>query len=1101
MKNKLVQKTKRLLSGIVATVIAASMLPTFPVMAEETQEIYTCVLFAQGTEDSIRLSAQSVSMNGDIVTNGSFTTICDYESINGTAYENQENFMIDYHSTIEELYFYDDVNYIDYSYIPTTYNENINVSTFVEGEFNSCSNVAVNNTALMTVDNVTVQADSFNSTNSVIYSQLGDIHIESDNFSASGLIYAPFGKVYIESNSINISGSIIAQEIEIVGNYNVNINKNESFMENMGVGVTTPINYEEDDDIIDIGEAYFKDITSEEDIAYAGNGIYCVKNQLLLTADNTVGFSEVALLANEYNATIVGYIELTNDYQLEFNEDIDVETIKGIINEIKLHSFIESASLNIISTEDEEFFSNDTEWNSNWNETTPSGTNWGIETIKLESALINLGVIASSSSTSNNVDTSMLYNVKIGLIDAGFDVNHEDLNFTQTLNNYSSITGLSDETDHGTHTSGTMGAGFNNNTGITGICIKNRLYGYSTSGNTNANISNKSSIFKNKFALAWLIGNNVKVINHSMGNGDMAFCAAQGNINAMTFQSTTTVEYDKFLCKLIDKGYDFLIVTSAGNSNSTSYYEDLNTTEAPYGYVSVSEYNRNPANYPNADTSTTYGASTSSATVILNDTDAKYDDAFQYSTNYKIRSRVVSVGSLSLSKSISDFSCRGSRVDVLAPGESIRSTVTTGNGLSGGNYTDMSGTSMAAPHASGTLGLAFSINPAISASRLKSTLISTGSNYGLTIGTKNINVVNAAETISKTKDILQSLTTSGNNISSNEYNGIAMGFVQDERGEALPDVRVTATLESSNGLSTDNQIIKSVTTDEEGEYEIILPAGRYRLQFEKLLYLGETVYYEAVQEEIKYIDTVTLFDESWTDSIFQTVYGQVSDAMNGLGVSDAQVKFRNGWNNTSGEYISNLFGDKTTTTDNNGNYSMGLSVGAYTAEISKDGYITAYVNIVSSPNTSVHFSTITPVLADNEYRIILTWGDTPRDLDSHLSGMVNGNSYHVYYGNKSYSYDGITIASLDWDDTSSYGPETITLTWTENNGNCSYYVYDFTNRGNSNSTALSYSSAKVVVYKGNTLLNTYNVPIGFSGTTWNVFSINNGDLTTINTIS
>ena len=53
---------------------------------------------------------------------------------------------------------------------------------------------------------------------------------------------------------------------------------------------------------------------------------------------------------------------------------------------------------------------------------------------------------------------------------------------------------------------------------------------------------------------------------------------------------------------------------------------------------------------------------------------------------------------------------------------------------------------------------------------------------------------------------------------------------------------------------------------------------------------------------------------------------------------------------------------------------MGLSVGAYTAEISKDGYITAYVNIVSSPNTSVHFSTITPVLADNEYRIILTWG-------------------------------------------------------------------------------------------------------------------------------
>lgn len=1101
MNNRFLGKAKRLLSGVLAAAMAATMLPAISAMAEDTQEIFTCVLFAQEANNSIHINAQSISMNGDVVTNGTFTTSVEYEGINGTVYENQENCMIDYHSTIEELYFNDEVNYIDYSYTPADYNENITMSTFVEGEFNSTSNVSLNNTALMTTEDIVVNSGSFNSTNSVVYSQLGDIYIDTDNFSSSGLIYAPFGTVYIESGSVNINGAVIAQSIEIVGDYNVNINKNDNFMRTLGTGITTPTNIDEDDDIIDIGEAYFKDITSEDDIVYVGDGIYCVKNQLLLTAANTVGFSEIALLANEYNAAIVGYIELTNDYQLEFNENVDVETIKGIINEIKIYSFIESVSLNIISQEDEEFFSNDTEWNSNWNEATPFGTNWGIETIKLESALINLGVISSSSSTANDVDTSMLYNVKIGLIDAGFDENHEDLNFTQTLNNYSSITGLSNETDHGTHTSGTMGAGFNNNIGITGICIKNRLYGYSTSGNTNEDISNKSSVFKTKFALAWLIGNNVKVINHSMGNGDMAFCAAQGNINARTFWSTTTAEYDKFLCKLIDKGYDFLIATSAGNSNSTLYYEDLNDTEAPYGYVSVRTYNANPSSYPNADTSTTYGASPSGAAIILNDTDAKYDDQFQYSTNYKIRSRVVSVGSLSSSGLISNFSCRGSRVDILDPVESIRSTVTTGNGLSGGNYTDMDGTSMAAPHASGTLGLAFSINPAISASRLKSTLISTGSNYGLTIGTKNINVVNAAETISKTQDILQSLTTSGKNISTNEYNGIAIGFVQDERGEALPDVQVTATLESSDGLSTDNQVIKSVTTNEEGAYEIILPAGRYRLQFEKLLYLGETVYYEAVQEETKYIDTVTLFDESWTDSIFQTVYGQVSDAMNGLGVGDAQVKFRNGWNNTSGDYVSNLFGDKITTTDNNGNYSMGLSVGAYTAEISKDGYITAYVNIVSSPNTSVHFSTITPVLADNEYRIILTWGDTPRDLDSHLSGTVNGNSYHVYYGNKSYSYDGTTIASLDWDDTSSYGPETITLTWNENNGNCSYYVYDYTNGGNSSSMALSYSSAKVVVYKGNTLLNTYNVPVGFNGTTWNVFSINNGVLTTTNTIS
>ena len=39
-----------------------------------------------------------------------------------------------------------------------------------------------------------------------------------------------------------------------------------------------------------------------------------------------------------------------------------------------------------------------------------------------------------------------------------------------------------------------------------------------------------------------------------------------------------------------------------------------------------------------------------------------------------------------------------------------------------------------------------------------------------------------------------------------------------------------------------------------------------------------------------------------------------------------------------------------------------------------------------------------------------------------------------------------------------------------------------------------------MVYQGNSLIETYNVPIGFRGTRWNVFSISNGTITTINTI-
>lgn len=51
MKNKLVQKSKRLLSGIVATAIAASMLPTLPAMAEETTDKYPYTLFASSSEE------------------------------------------------------------------------------------------------------------------------------------------------------------------------------------------------------------------------------------------------------------------------------------------------------------------------------------------------------------------------------------------------------------------------------------------------------------------------------------------------------------------------------------------------------------------------------------------------------------------------------------------------------------------------------------------------------------------------------------------------------------------------------------------------------------------------------------------------------------------------------------------------------------------------------------------------------------------------------------------------------------------------------------------------------------------------------------------
>ena len=54
-------------------------------------------------------------------------------------------------------------------------------------------------------------------------------------------------------------------------------------------------------------------------------------------------------------------------------------------------------------------------------------------------------------------------------------------------------------------------------------------------------------------------------------------------------------------------------------------------------------------------------------------------------------------------------------------------------------------------------------------------------------------------------------------------------------------------------------------------------------------------------------------------------------------------------------------------------------------------------------------------------------------------------------------------------------------------GTYSYYVHDYSNRYDSDSTELSNSGAIARVYSGNTLLATFNVPTNKVGTVWHVF--------------
>ncbi|NPV14269.1 PKD domain-containing protein [candidate division WOR-3 bacterium] len=132
------------------------------------------------------------------------------------------------------------------------------------------------------------------------------------------------------------------------------------------------------------------------------------------------------------------------------------------------------------------------------------------------------------------------------------------------------------------------------------------------------------------------------------------------------------------------------------------------------------------------------------------------------------------------------------------------------------------------------------------------------------------------------------------------------------------------------------------------------------------------------------------------------------------------------------------------------------------------------------------------------YTIALTWGEYPRDLDSHIwTPEIEGDSWHVYFGRKGYSHIA-PYCSLDVDDVTSYGPEHITITQAFP-GEYIYAVHQW-----SSDSTITGSGAVVRIYQYGNLIRTYNVPTEPANNRmwWHVFKLNavNGTITDLNTI-
>jgi uncharacterized repeat protein (TIGR02543 family) len=306
-------------------------------------------------------------------------------------------------------------------------------------------------------------------------------------------------------------------------------------------------------------------------------------------------------------------------------------------------------------------------------------------------------------------------------------------------------------------------------------------------------------------------------------------------------------------------------------------------------------------------------------------------------------------------------------------------------------------------------------------------------------------------------------------------------------------------------ITGSESIHADTVTAENGTYNFdSLPAGVYVITVSKEGYINteesitikrdQVNYYNAVIEAIP----VTFSGEG-------TASGTIYDALTGYGATGLTLNIRAGMNNYSGDGVLT-----TVYTDEDGRYQTpALEAGHYCVEIVDERdlededarYITNYFNIkiLGDRNIPGQNGTVSSSLTIDQLRIVLQWGELPRDLDSHLVGPTsNGGTFHIYFSNKTYMESDVKIADLDLDDVTSYGPETTTI-YNPIDGTYTFYVHNY-----SGSPEISTSGAYVQVYNGTSSVPFYvfNVPQG-SGRYWTVFRYNSTTqtITPINTIA
>lgn len=96
----------------------------------------------------------------------------------------------------------------------------------------------------------------------------------------------------------------------------------------------------------DIGENYYKEASADDVVEY--DGLRCVKNQLLVSCNIGTSKEQMEEVCEEVGAEIVGYMEITSDFQIEFTEDKTYDELEEIADYLYGYPFVSFISLNMV---------------------------------------------------------------------------------------------------------------------------------------------------------------------------------------------------------------------------------------------------------------------------------------------------------------------------------------------------------------------------------------------------------------------------------------------------------------------------------------------------------------------------------------------------------------------------------------------------------------------------------------------------------------------------------------------------------------------------------------------------------------------------------